>query len=164
MERGATETVVHDVEDVDGAGGRPPPPFAASGLQLFFSDRRLPFEEVLQKLPSGLQLLFLFPSTIVDRLNDGSHRTPSDALWSVVPLELSGADLDASIWLFRTGAALRAGPSDPHRASFCRTIAATARAIITRSVATCSARATRRARSRSVATASAPSRSRTIWG
>jgi tetratricopeptide (TPR) repeat protein len=42
-------------------------------------------------------------------------RRLDDALWSVVPLELSGADMDASVWLFRTGAALRAGPHDSHR-------------------------------------------------
>jgi tetratricopeptide (TPR) repeat protein len=42
-------------------------------------------------------------------------RRLDDALWSVVPLALPGADLDASLWLFRTGAALRAGPNDPHR-------------------------------------------------
>lgn len=34
----------------------------------------------------------------------------------MVPLELAGADLNASVWLFRAGASLRAGPNDPHRA------------------------------------------------
>ncbi len=43
-------------------------------------------------------------------------RRLDDALWSVVPLELADADLNASIWLFRAAAALRAGPNDPHRA------------------------------------------------
>lgn len=38
------------------------------------------------------------------------------ALWSVVPLEPADAHLNASIWLFRAVAALRAGPDAPHRA------------------------------------------------
>lgn len=42
-------------------------------------------------------------------------RRLDDALWSVVPLEVPGADTNACVWLLRASAALRAGPSERHR-------------------------------------------------